>query len=96
MIELYCRKKHHTKSGLCKDCSALESYAKEKSDNCPFMENKTFCSNCNVHCYEPEMREKIRQVMRFAAPRMIYHRPLMVFHYLWLKKREKKHIKRQI
>ncbi len=26
---------------------------------------KTFCANCKVHCYKPEMREKIRAVMRF-------------------------------
>lgn len=32
------------------------------------METKTFCSNCKVHCYKPEMREKIRDVMRFPAP----------------------------
>ena len=24
--------------------------------------NETFCSNCKVHCYKPEMREKIREV----------------------------------
>lgn len=30
------------------------------SGKCPFMENKTFCSNCKVHCCKPEMRERIR------------------------------------
>ena len=29
------------------------------------MKEKTFCANCKVHCYKPEMREQIRQVMRF-------------------------------
>ena len=32
-------------------------------------EEKTFCSNCTVHCYRPEMRERIRTVMRYAGPR---------------------------
>ena len=27
------------------------TYARECSDKCPFMETKTFCSNCRVHCY---------------------------------------------
>lgn len=75
MIALYCRKKHHTKGGLCSECTELKSYAESRSDHCPFMETKTFCSNCRVHCYKPQMREKIREVMRFSGPRMmLYHR----------------------
>ena len=65
MISLYCRKKHHTLKGrLCPECEALLSYAHLRSDRCPFMETKTFCSNCQVHCYKPEMREKIREERR--------------------------------
>ncbi len=41
MIKLYCKKKHHTKEGLCEECSNLDSYAKLRSDKCPFMEKKT-------------------------------------------------------
>ena len=48
MIALYCRKKHKTKRGqLCAECTELTEYAKQRSDKCPFMESKTFCSNCN-------------------------------------------------
>ena len=72
MIALYCRKKHHTKGGLCPECADLEAYARMRSDKCPFMETKTFCSNCKVHCYKPVMREKIREVMRFSGPRMLF------------------------
>ena len=71
MIALYCRKKHHTKGGLCSECTELKSYAESRSDHCPFMETKTFCSNCRVHCYKPQMREKIREVVRFSGPRMM-------------------------
>ena len=68
MIALYCRKNHGTKKEqLCEDCAALEAYARLRSDKCPFMETKTFCSNCRVHCYRPEMREKIRLVMRSSG-----------------------------
>ena len=67
MIKLYCNRKHGTKKELCAECAELESYARSRSDRCPFMENKTFCSNCRVHCYKPEMREKIREVMRFSG-----------------------------
>ena len=65
----YCKKRHHTHGMLCPDCAALRDYACQRSDRCPFMETKTFCSNCRVHCYKPEMREKIRAVMRFSGPR---------------------------
>ena len=50
MIELYCRKKHKSKA-LCEQCKELSEYARSRSDKCPFMENKTFCANCRVHCY---------------------------------------------
>ena len=63
MIALYCRKNHGTKrGGLCRECENFCNYARLRSDKCPFMENKTFCSNCKVHCYKTEMREKIREV----------------------------------
>lgn len=91
MISLYCRKKHHTLKGrLCPKCEALLSYAHLRSDRCPFMKTKTFCSNCQVHCYKPEMREKIREVMRFAGPRMLPRHPLMVIDHMSCSIREKK------
>ena len=82
MIELYCHKKHKTKQGLCEDCARLNDYAKYRSDKCPFMETKTFCSNCKVHCYKPEMREKIREVMRFSGPRMIFSHPIIAINHV--------------
>ena len=48
MIALYCRGNHHTRKGLCEECAKLEEYARMRSDKCPFMETKTFCSNCKV------------------------------------------------
>ena len=82
MIRLYCKKRHGTKTGLCPECTALAEYARERSDKCPFMENKTFCSSCRVHCYKPEMRDRIRQVMRFSGPRMIFHHPVMAMRHV--------------
>ena len=72
MIALYCRKQHHTLRGsLCPECQQLHDYALARSEHCPFMETKTFCSACKVHCYQPEMREKIRSIMRCAEHRMM-------------------------
>ena len=88
MISLYCRKQHHGQS-LCKECHTLCRYAHQRIDCCPFMESKTFCSNCSVHCYQKERREQIRRVMRFSGPRMLLHRPLMVIQHMWLSRKER-------
>lgn len=89
MIALYCKKQHKT-SRLCPDCARLEAYARLRSDKCPFMETKTFCSNCKVHCYSLEMREKIRQVMRFSGPRMIVYHPVLAIRHIVESKMEKR------
>ena len=92
MIALYCRRQHHSDGTLCPECRALSEYARSRSDHCPFMEEKTFCSNCKVHSYSPEMREKIRQVMRFSGPRMLFHHPIMAIRHLIETKKEKKRL----
>ena len=99
MIALYCRKQHGNKKGLCPECGALNAYARERSDKCPFMETKTFCSNCQVHCYKhadrergEEMWERIRAVMRFSGPRMIFHHPVAAVRHVWEMKKEKRRL----
>ena len=95
MIALYCYKKHGTKGKICDDCAALKAYAEMRADKCPFMETKTFCSNCKVHCYKADMREKIRQVMRFSGPRMLFHHPVMAIRHVIESKREKKRLEKE-
>lgn len=94
MIALYCKKNHKTKNGLCQECAKLNEYAKLRSDKCPFMETKTFCSNCKVHCYKPKMREKIREVMRFSGPRMIFTHPVMAISHVIESKKEKRRLEK--
>ena len=96
MIALYCRKKHGSKSKLCPDCAALEEYARQRSDKCPFMETKTFCSNCKVHCYKPDMREQIRAVMRFSGPRMLFVHPVMAIRHVIESKKEQKRLEKSV
>lgn len=90
MIQLYCKKKHHTKGVLCEECRQLAEYAAQRTDKCPFMETKTFCSNCRVHCYKPDMREKIREVMRFSGPRMLLSHPVAAVRHVLESKKERK------
>mgnify|MGYP004644030659 FL=1 len=91
MIALYCHGLHGTKRGaLCPECAALDEYAQSRSDRCPFMATKTFCANCRVHCYKPEMRAKIREVMRYSGPRMMLHHPVMAVRHVIETQKEKK------
>ena len=55
-------------------CSALNA--------APFMETKTFCSACKVHCYKPEMRQQMRAVMCYAGPRMLLSHPIPVLRHI--------------
>ena len=95
MIALYCHRKHGTKGRICDDCAALDAYARMRSDKCPFMETKTFCSNCKVHCYKPDMREKIREVMRFSGPRMLTVHPVIAIKHVIESKREKRRMENE-
>ena len=44
-----------------------------------YFEQKTACKDCPTHCYAPKEREAIREVMRWAGPRMIWYAPKDAF-----------------
>ena len=90
MIDLYCRKNHKSKKYICDECKELKEYVNLRLDKCPFGENKTFCSNCKIHCYKADMREKIRNVMRYSGPRMIFYHPILAIKHVIESKKEKK------
>ena len=88
MILLYCRKNHKAGS-LCADCRELEDYSRQRNERCPHIAEKTFCSNCETQCYKPEMRQKIRTVMRFSGPRIILSHPILVIRHVYYSSRRK-------
>lgn len=59
----------------------LKKYAAVRIEKCPFMATKSFCSQCKVHCYAPEQRMQIRQVMKYSGPRMLFRKPCMVIRH---------------
>lgn len=61
-----------------------------RTDKCPFMESKTFCSNCKVHCYKPDMQQRIRQVMRFSGPRIVFYHPILAVKHIIESRKEKR------
>ena len=82
MIWLYCRKQHNAEAALCPECQELLDYAENRLQKCPYQQNKTTCAKCPTHCYKPEMRERIKQVMRFAGPRMLFVNPVLAILHL--------------
>jgi len=81
MLGLYCRGRHGGR-GLCGECQELRGYAMRALDRCPYREDKPVCSKCKIHCYRPEMRERIKAVMRYSGPRMLVHHPILAIEHL--------------
>ena len=73
----------HGGPGLCGECRELLEYSLARLEHCKFGNAKTKCHKCPVHCYRPDMREKIRTVMRFSGPRMLLYHPLEALRYLF-------------
>jgi hypothetical protein len=84
MIDISCTARHGTPKGeLCGNCAELLDYALLRLSKCPFQERKTSCGNCRIHCYKPDMRERARETMRTAGPRMPLRHPLLAaWHFL--------------
>ena len=81
MIEIYCRKKHKHKDGLCDECTELLEYAHKRLRFCKFGENKSTCGKCPIHCYKKDMKAKIKDVMKFSGPRLIIYNPLELIRH---------------
>jgi hypothetical protein len=82
MLRIYCRAQHGSSDDLCGSCEALRRYAERRLDNCPFAEQKPACNRCEVHCYGRARREQVREVMRFAGPRMLLRHPVLALRHL--------------
>lgn len=94
MIRVYCRSKHDSRKGLCSECRELEEYAHQRLEKCKFGEDKPNCDSCPIHCYKPQMRERVKEVMRYAGPRMLIYDPVLAIKHLFrkLKRVQKKSV----
>jgi len=81
MICIFCHNLHQTRKKLCDECKKLLDYAQARLDKCSLQEKKTTCANCRIHCYKPPMRERIKEVMRYAGPRMTSRHPILAFYH---------------
>lgn len=84
MINLYCKKKHgRLKNELCSECRDLEEYAHKRLTYCKFGNEKSSCKKCPIHCYKKDMREKVKEVMKFSGPRILIYNPLEYIRHIF-------------
>lgn len=103
MLKMYCKGKHKTtrkaqgipRGEVCAECKELTEYALFRLEKCPFKVNKKFCSFCKIHCYKPEMREKIKAVMKYSGPRMLITHPIFAISHVVQMIKYKKQLKKE-
>jgi hypothetical protein len=82
MVGISCRGVHGERKGLCEECNRLLDYALKRLERCPYGNEKPACSHCPVHCYKDDMRTRIREVMRYAGPRMLVRHPVLALMHM--------------
>lgn len=81
MVRLYCRRMEGN-ARLCDECSLVLDYALRRLDACRFGQGKPTCRKCPIHCYKPDMKERVRMIMRWAGPRMMLYHPVAAIKHL--------------
>lgn len=91
MVAIYCAGNHeqavrtetaYCGEAVCPRCKAVDDYSVMRTERCRQMAVKTSCDECPYHCYRPEEREQIKQVMRYAGPRMMTKHPVAALRHL--------------
>ena len=67
---------------LCQACSRLLMHALVKRTRCP-MDPKPACKHCPKHCYAPEYRQQMRQVMAYSGRKLVMRGRLDYLLHLW-------------
>lgn len=68
---------------VCSACRNFLLYALERRLRCPLAE-KPLCKHCRVHCYKPEYRQKVREIMRFSGQYLIRRGRLdLLWHFIF-------------
>lgn len=96
-VEVYCRGRHgdakreeHRLPGvaesfsLCSECASLADYASARRIHCPLEENKPTCKHCHIHCYAPEQRRRMQEVMAYSGKKLLLRGRIdYIWHYFF-------------
>jgi hypothetical protein len=68
---------------VCAECRDFLLYAFGRRLRCP-LDEKPACKHCQVHCFKPGHREKVREIMRFSGQHLIRRGRLdLLWHYFF-------------
>ena len=89
-IQIYCDTKHKDRAKtneddiiLCEECHDTLRYSSLRREYCP-QNPKPTCKNCEIHCYKPEYRQRIKDIMRHSGMILIKRgRFDLIFHYFF-------------
>lgn len=89
---IFCSNHHEgvkDAAGLCPSCRSTIDDTLERAAACPYGHD-TNCEDCHVHCQRGEAQVRIREIMRYSAPRMAIQHPVMTLEYLRKKRKARK------
>lgn len=92
MAAVFCRGHHHICAQgekLCPECAKVIDYSLERTRRCPHKHSGT-CDTCPTQCYRPAMQQKIKEIMAYSGPRMIFRHPLMAIQHVYRKRKNLK------
>lgn len=82
---IYCRGHHpgvaKDTGGLCPACRGTIEQTLDRAAACPYGHGHN-CEDCETHCQRGEAQQRIKAIMAYAAPRMVFRHPLMTLEYL--------------
>lgn len=81
---IYCAA-HHVDApknphGMCAECAATIAFTHDRASNCPNGHTGN-CADCAIKCNRGEQQQRIKAIMKYAAPRMLFKHPLMTLEY---------------
>jgi len=72
-----------SKYPVCPECSDFLYYAIKRRLYCP-LDPKPTCKHCPVHCYKPDYRQKVKEIMRFSGKYLMLRGRLdLLWHYFF-------------
>ena len=92
MGRIFCKAHHSGEKdpcALCSLCHEIVEVTLVRTASCPYGHEGN-CQDCAIHCQRGEAQERIREIMRYAAPRMVLRHPLMTMEYLRRKAAKRK------
>lgn len=85
IARIYCDAHHgeapKDSDGLCSSCCAAVESTMDRVSVCPFGHAGN-CEDCSVKCQRGGDQKRIKEIMKYAAPRMFLRHPLMSLEYL--------------